>query len=101
MGQIRATDLMIAENAAGGRAGAGGGGDFVSDTLHGYLGSTPTSRAAGRSVGGVRSGGSAEGRTIDSAKGRILPAAAGTPGRDGRRRGHDRAAASRRKRGAR
>ena len=82
MGQLRATDLMIAENAgtAAGLVPAVAG-DFVSDTLHGYLelyADVEEPLAAASVVFEVA--GSAEGRA-STAPGPVPAGAAGTPGR--------------------
>jgi VWFA-related protein len=83
VGQLRATDLMIAENA-GSVAGLvpAVAGDFTSDTLHGYLelyADVEEPLAAASVVFEVAE--SAEGRTIDSAPGRIQAPAPDAPGR--------------------
>jgi tetratricopeptide (TPR) repeat protein len=85
VGQLRATDLLIAENT--GSITAGGlvpavAGDFTSDTLHGYLElyADADEPLAGASVV-FEVAESEAGRTIGSGPGLIQPPAADAPGR--------------------
>lgn len=82
-GQIRATDLLIAENA-----GAAGGvvpavsGEFTSDVLHGYLELYSDAAAALNNASVVLEiADSEQGRALDSAAARLQPPSPDTPDR--------------------
>ncbi len=85
VGQLKATDLLIAENT--GSIGAGGlvpavAGEFTSATVHSYLElySEVEAPLSSASVA-FEVAESEEGRAIESAPGRILPPAADAPGK--------------------